>query len=193
MSDLHELLASELEIALSDEEGSSKPEFVARRALLQLVFVDGQADCMGAMLAFMLESNPGHLFGKPLLDEWVASADTDEMARKSVASAIVLLSESKTPLPMELAHLARDFILGERIASRPRGRPPGTERDKAIAHAVTEILRSFPDLRPTRSPASKHPCACSIVVEELVNLNGKSKVFPVLSEGAVQKIWERHS
>lgn len=195
MTDLEDQLGKEFGFSRQDIEKLSPARVVARKTLgMQLSAQYAQPAMYAVVVSSILEiamSGSETSFGDEILDEVIDESGTDESSFQALVEVIVQLSEERKALPIKIAYFARDFLLGDRKQSRPRGAPKKNKRDEVITDAVREVLRVSPDLNPTRNPASVHLSACSLVAEELEYLNKRNKNFPIVNEASVNKIWNR--
>jgi hypothetical protein len=104
------------------------------------------------------------------------------MAHEALIEIAQRLHDSDKPLPAAL----RGYVVTAARIPRAFGRgrkPASIHRDEAIFRAIEKIVqRGF---SPTRSPASNHESACSIVYTAL------SDIGLSLAEGTIAEIWER--
>lgn len=180
---------------LKTADPGKTPAEVAKQALaFPLISARMDTQTMSAIWASILDlpdismHEPWRRTALSLMSE---RAVTEEVFREAAAKAIWEHSKAGKPIPLELASLATDFVRGTTSPKRPRGAEADPLRAKAIAGAVAEVMRVFPKIKATRSPATEKDCACSIVADQLVELNKKDKRFPVIGESAVVQIWKR--
>ena len=111
----------------------------------------------------------------------------DRVAIDCCAHLLWLYSKHGLQIPLPLAELAADVMVGKLEVQKNKGRPKPQKRDIMIQETIIILLQCFPRLKPTRNEASDTQSACSIVTAVLADFGIR------LSEKSVEAVFSKRS
>ena len=118
------------------------------------------------------------------IQECVRVAEQSPGMWDAMVAVVDVLGATYRPIPPALADFVVRGLKGEVKKPTKRGRPPNTDRDVMICHAVRSVLNAFPGMKATRHEDTyRKQSACEIVAEVLQN-------FGIgIGRRAVEDIW----